>query len=460
MDKAAGFAPTEGNAVAGTDSVSDVDYRLIGLSPQYWSYTRLSVGDLNSLPLINGVDCFIAPRHLDAESDASSDQWHIFPLSRVLLRGVVTAIDKRPNGCTLIVIDDGTGAIDCRCWEESSNSAFHLPALLPQHQTSINKNGLRYDIGDSVEVMGKIKTLTAGNASSAAGSTLSENNTTQLEVRFGCVREVHATSICTIDKQQTYIANVRNSESVHWLKCINVEKEVCEQNSTMKNGKEVLSLLGDKISSSLLRDGDSTTIGKKNVLVRQCCQTSQRFRQALFYCHCEATLETLDSTFSFRDALLNHLLDCESELRHIGSCLHHSATEDCMDLYGAEPNSMPPPFLFTFQSTCSDASLSSIARSLVESTNLPDANMQRLFQKTFAAMTKDGLLSLYDPEEDLYLLVSCNRVLEPFLKRSKGMDDGGFVRPNIPEPFFIRSIPRKRLNELASYLATQQSNSS
>jgi len=74
-------------------------------------------------------------------------------------------------------------------------------------------------------------------------------------------------------------------------------------------------------------------------------------------------------------------------------------------------------------------------------------------------MTKEGLLSLYDPEQDLYLLVSCGRVLEPFLKRSKGMDDGGFIRQTIPEPFFIRSVPRKRLNELASYLVTQQSNS-
>lgn len=460
MDKAPASIPTatEGNAADGNDnSISDVDYRLIGLSPQYWSYTRLSVGDLTALPLINGVDCFIAPR----ESDKIADLWHIFPLSRVLLRGIVTAIDRRPNGCTLIVIDDGTGAIDCRCWEESLSSAFHLPALLPQHQASMNRNGLRYDIGDSVEVMGKIKTLTAGDASSAAASTLSNNNTAQqLEVRFGCVREVHATSVCVIDKTQISITNAWNGESVHWLKCINIEKEVTKtNNSTMKNGKEVLSLLRDKISSSLLRDGDSTTIGRKNVLERQCCQTSQRFRQALFYCHCEATLETLDSTFTFRDAVLNHLLDCESELWHISSCLHQAATEDCMDLYGAEANSMLPPFLFTFQSICSDARLSSIARSLVSSTNLPDANMQRLFQKTFAAMSKDGLLSLYDPGEDLYLLVSCNRVLEPFLIRSKGMDDGGFVRPNIPEPFFIRSVPRKRLNELVSYLATQQSDS-
>ena len=97
-----------------------------------------------------------------------------------------------------------------------------------------------------------------------------------------------------------------------------------------------------------------------------------------------------------------------------------------MDLFGIDANSeIPPPFLFTFQSICSDEHLLSIARDLVSQTNLPDGNLQRLIRRTFAALTKDGLLSLYDEAEDLYLLLSCNRVLEPYLKRAKGLDDGG-----------------------------------
>jgi hypothetical protein len=452
MDEVAASPLTQGN----NHQISDVDYRLIGLSPQYWSYTRLSIGDLNALPLINGVDCFIAPRRDDGteshQQQRSHHQWRILPLSRVLLRGVVTAIDRRPNGCTLVVIDDGSGSIDCRCWDDlSSSSAFHLPALLPQHKELLHRNGLRYDIGDSVEVMGKIKTLTAGNS---ASSIIDTGDTTPLDVRFGCIREIHATSVCVINGRQSIsAANVWNGEAVHWLKCIHVENEIRKRNSTIKNGKEVLSLLGEKLSPSILSDGDSTSIGKKNILSRQCCQTPQRFRQAFFYCHCEATLVALDPTFYFRDSVLNHLLNCESQIQDIESCWHRSATEDCMDLFGAEANSIPPPILFTFQSICNDDHLSSIARNVVSSTNFPDGNLHRLLRRTFAAMTKDGLLSLYDPAEDLYLLVSCKRVLEPYLKRSKGMDDGGFVRPTIPEPFFIRSVPRKRLNELAVYLA-------
>lgn len=468
MDIAAESSPTTTEGFAATDDddanekiISEVDHRLIGLSPQYWSYTRLSIGDLTALPLINGVDCFLTPRRRDESSDESErhnpscSQWHILPLSRVLLRGVITAIDRRPNGCTLIVVDDGTGSIDCRCWDDSSNSAFHLPALLPQHQQSLHRNGLRYDIGDSVEVMGKIKTLTAGNTSSIVN--LSEKaEATSMEVRFGCIREVHATTVNVIDTRQLSAANVWNSEAVHWLKCINVQNEIRKENTTMKNGKEVLSLLGKKVSSSILRDGESSSMGCiKNVLQRQCCQTPVRFRRALFYCHCEATLESLDPEFCFRDALLNHLLDCESQIHCIENSLHQSATEDCMDLFGIDASSeIPPPFLFTFQSICSDEHLLSIARGLVSQTNLPEGNLQRLIRRTFAAMTKDGLLSLYDEAEDLYLLLSCNRVLVPYLKRSRGIDDGGFVRPNISEPFFIRTVPRKRLNELASHLMT------
>ncbi len=42
-------------------SISPVDHRVIGLSPQYWSHTPLLIGDLTDLPLVNGVDCFLIP---------------------------------------------------------------------------------------------------------------------------------------------------------------------------------------------------------------------------------------------------------------------------------------------------------------------------------------------------------------------------------------------------------------
>ena len=141
------------------DAASDVDYRLIGLSPQYWSYTPLLIGELVGLPLINGVDCFVAKRdardaivnsgdesgpiEIDENDGApsSANAWRILPLSRVLLRGIATAVDRRPNGCTLIVLDDGTGSIDCRCWDDSQSGhgAYNLPPLLPEHVPDKNR---------------------------------------------------------------------------------------------------------------------------------------------------------------------------------------------------------------------------------------------------------------------------------------------------------------------------------
>jgi len=477
---------------------------------------------LIGLPLINGVDCFVkhndddlcnnlcedatamdddgcgdreengvavrADEHahgmMDADDNTDStthksqqtkpngspnnESWHILPLSRVLLRGIATAIDRRPNGCTLVVLDDGTGSMDCRYWDnsQSSNGAFHLPALLPEHEGINNqRRGFRFAVGDSLEVMGKIKTLTAGTSTSDACG-LSRRSSIPMEVRCGCVREVHATSVCLIDEGPTRMANQWNGELVHWLKCMEFSKRVGSKCNTIndtnsngiRNGKDVLPLLGDAISSSIL-GGDGmdfsafdNAMGKTSVLTRKCCQTPQRFRNALFYCHCEATLEALDPSFQFRDALLNHLLDMEMQLKRIADCTHPSATEDCMDLFGAS-NAMPPPLLFTFESIYKDEELALIAMETVASTSAPETNVQRLVRRTFAAMTKDGILSLYDAKADLYLFVSRNRVTEPFLRRTKGLEDGGFgLGPIIPQPFFIRSVPGKRISEIMNWI--------
>ena len=493
-------------SIDAASNISDVDYRLIGLSPQYWSYTPLLIGDIINLPLINGADCFVTTRNGNRSSGDSSDcdsaqdvdeddtnqckmnvvedhemqntntnndngkSWHILPLSRVLLRGIATAIDRRPNGCTLIVLDDGTGSIDCRYWDDShcGHSAFNLPPLLPEHEIINEQRQFRFVVGDSLEVMGKIKALTAGTSTTNNNDQckISGHSATPLEVRFGCVREVHASSVCLIGKGETRRENQWNGEVVHWLKCMQFTKQctairVDEANNTtsncsrIRNGKDVLRLLGNTISTSILGgDGSSdfTNLDKSNVsnniLHRKCCQTSQRFRNAFFYCHCEATLEVLDPNLQFRDNLLNRLLDMEDQLQRMSDSCFPSATEDCMDLFGVTPESMPPPLLFTFESIYKDADISYIASEIVASTAAPEANAQRLVRKTFAALTNDGILSLYNHDEDLYLLVSRTRVIEPFLRRS-GLGYGGF---GVPQPFFIRSVPKKRISQIQFWI--------
>ena len=450
--------------------ISDVDHSLIGLSPQYWSYTPVLICDLVGLPLINGLDCFVKCNHVSCdcedvelnknnqvkEGDSDIGSCRILPLSRVLLKGIATAIDRRPNGCTLIVLDDGTGSIDCRYWDNShsGNNAHNLPPLLPKHDTINSCRQSRFAVGDSLEVTGKIKALTTGVTNDKCK--LLDSFANPLEARFGCVREVHATSMCSIGDGQTRKVNQRNGEVVHWLKCIEFSHMVAAGvgaggKDIVRNSKDVLPLLGDTTASSIF-GCSGNTMDKKNILERKCCQTPSRFRSALFYCHCEATLEALDISFHFRNSLLHRLLDMEAQLQHSSDSSYPSATEDCMDLIGV-PESMPPPLLFTFEFVYKDEHLASIARNVTKSTSSPEANAQRLVRKTFAAMADDGILSLFHEKDDLYLLVSRTRVIEPFLRFNKERKVGcfGAVTPS-PEPFFIRSVPRMRIVEITNWI--------
>lgn len=481
-------------------AISDVDYRLIGLSPQYWSYTPLLIGDLIGLPLVNGVDCFVSPvsdattetlcpdleieqeyhvvhtsntSQIDSGGDGDephrelplvssqqergdSQTWNIVPLSRVLIRGIVTAIDRRPFGCTMIVVDDGTGSIDCRYWDDSKSDECMFD--LTQHDCRNKRRCSRFVIGDSLEVMGKIKVLTAGIARDQCN--LSIHSTIPLEARFGCVREIHATSVCLIDEGQSRMANQWSGEVIHWMKCMDFSRK-CSQ-SIIKVGNDFLPLLGERIFNSILSDGIGDFFSSEkaiesesnNVLSRKCCQTQNRIRMSFFYCHCEATLEALDPSFRYRDALLNRLLDMEAQLQFSSDSCFPGATEDCMDLFGAQSDTMHPPLLFTFESIYKDEVLSTIAIDEVSSTTVPSANAQRLVRRIFVAMTNDGILSLFDSEKDLYLLVSRNRVIEPYLRMSLACDEGS----HIPPPFFIRCIPKKRIAEIMTWIKARQCN--
>ena len=400
------------------NSLSDVDYRITGLSPQYWTHTPLLIGDLIGLPLINGVDCFIGTSHV--ERTATSLGPRIIPLSKVVLQGIVTAIDRRPNGCILLVLDDGSGAMDVRYWDDSYN--YNDADLVGLHRPQID-----FTVGDYCEVLGKIKAMSAGEKSKQ--NMIRTPMNTSLDVRLGCVREVHASSVC-------FMKRSTNGEILHWLKCLNFSRDV--RQNKINSGRDMLHLLGDSISSSILAmENTDFESESSNILERKCCQTPQRFRRDLLYCHCEGTLETLDSSFTYRDAFLNHLLDMETKLVQASHSAYPSFTEDCIDLIGVESESTPPPLLFTFQSIYKDVHLSSIARKLVATTAVPEANARTLVQHTFRDMTKDGLLSLFDAEADVYLFLSLERVIGPVLRNPLGA---------VAPPFFLRNVPKKRIN--------------
>jgi hypothetical protein len=247
------------------------------------------------------------------------------------------------------------------------------------------------------------------------------NPANSLDVRLECVREVHASSVCVMNQDM-------NSEVVHWFKCLKFTQDV--QQHKIKGGKDVLPLLSDSIVSSIFSADYTVESESSNILERNCCQTPQRFKRALLYCHCEATIETLDPIFRYRDALLNKLLDMEDKLQTQSRSEYHSYIEDCIDLLGCNSNSTSLLLLFSFESIYKDEDLSSLAKDIVSSTLVPEANARQLVQNTFRAMANDGLISLFDTDADLYLLLSVERVIEPYLRNSLS----GAM------PFFIRNI--------------------
>jgi hypothetical protein len=114
-----------------------------------------------------------------------------------------------------------------------------------------------------------------------------------------------------------------------------------------------------------------------------------------------------------------------------------------MDLFGvpSDTDATPPPLLFAFETIFKDTELLLIASKVVAVTNLPEVNTQRLMRKVFMALTNDGILSLFDVDEDVYVLLTCERVIEPYLRRSI-VDNFG------TPPFFIRNIPKKRIEAI------------
>ena len=411
-----------------TDRPAPLDFvRTIGLSPQYWTYTPLLIGDVNNLLLIDGVDCMVMA--------SSGGQTKVLPVQNVLIFGVITSIVKRANHNTSIVLDDGTGAIDVAYWDDDSQespqgSAFDLPPILPEHQRlKRRKSGFR--VGDSIEVMGKIKTLTAGEPAPQLGVGAA---------RCNCTREVVVKSICIATTDRW------NAESLRWLTALQFAKQ-----ADIRAGGDVLSLCGDKIQSSVVMDGEML-VDRDFVVNRRCCQTPRRLREAFYYCHCEAKLEPLDPALFFRDALIDLLLEMESRGSD-ASC--KSATEDCLDLLGLSESDQTtePPLLFRYETVNKNEELSKIARDLVLSQHSTpedhvEANVQRLFRRTFTALATNGLLCLFNQEEDIYLAMSRSRVVEPYLRWRKKQLDGY----SLPHPFFINCIPRKRLLAISKHL--------
>lgn len=386
------------------EELSGTEHFVVGVSPQYWSHSPLSIKSLNDLGLVDGIDCLVL-----------KDEARFIPVSKCELQGVIVNVDRKSNGSCLYLLDDGTGIVDCLSWVD--NDLYSLPSLIPHD----DNNGPKapYRVGDVVRVFGKIKTVSIGGIRETIKAYGREWKV------HDCVREVHITSMTCLSL---------NAQANHWLRCIQFARRALidslmtrgiqdvfegassdeihylQQRKSMLdpvcNGPDVLRLLGQEIASKAIGHADfpapDDACGSWRVFGAG-CQCNLSYLNSLLYCHCQATVVALDSHFKFRDALLEILLQMEGNV---------------------EPSSDGQPIenyqlRFKYKTLVNNGALRKVAASVVANGNKSSSSLERLFLQTFAALRKDGIVSLLDRDADMYLLVSRERVLEPHCRKAK-----------------------------------------
>ncbi|CAJ1931904.1 unnamed protein product [Cylindrotheca closterium] len=370
---------------------------LVGITPQYWAHVPMLIDDiLHHLTLSKGGINFLhsLPQHTK------------IPVSKCLLVGRIIWAKQTSDSAMAYILDDGTGLMDCVCYHNHNTDAvYELPSLLPTSSSSspflddnvneIENNHIQNKrrpiaLGTCVKVFGKIKNL----AILQNGRVLREVNAQLIEP----VYESFATN------------STKNPEHDHWMKCANFLQT--SNNNNSKNGRPstnilqplgCLEILGDRIRSQVrakrrLPSADDT-LGAWRVFGTRClCACPESIKESLLYCHCQAKVSVLycDQQFQYRDALLKHLLERQTK-------------------YAKK-------LVFSYQDIQKEESLIQVAREQEAKSgdNKKEKKKkffhQELIRSTVRALAKDGIIYHIDPDNDQYLLITREKVLEPFVR--------------------------------------------
>ena len=465
-------APTTASA---SPAIVGVEHHLVGLSPQYWAHTPLLIGDVLSLGLVNGVDCMLSasasqtlgdvepsrrtqtyndedqiPRRKRRRPSENSEDDnvpifdHIIPISRCEIVGFIVSKERKANS-TLYLLDDGSGMIDCVCWEDDVDGTYSLPPLVETYPYRSKSEGNSFRVGDCVRIRGKIKCISIGSESRTIDISVegSANNVQRFEVPVNVVREIAVATMEHASDPKT--SNGLDGETSHWLKCISFAKHIGIRSDAdaepIRNGADVLTLLGNTISSKIATRADVADLGEEDNgawrVFGPDCTCLLPHKEELLYCHCLASFEALDPHQVFRDALLKHLLE----------------------MMDKEPTN---PLRFHYGSLQGDEHLHGVATKCVSETSNPDINVRRLYFNTFKALRNDGIIHLDDQDADIYLLIAKSNVLMPYLaplinKEASALERS--MRRSNPPPF-IKKVPANRLRFVTKCLLANSKKSS
>jgi hypothetical protein len=424
------MAITELLPVAPKSNFSRVDHLTIGLSPTYWTHVPICICQLHSLRLEQGVSCLV--QELDGQEK-------LIPISRCCLVGSIVSVE-RTSASVLYVIDDGTGLVDCVFWLD--RDIYTLPSLFEDTGDGI------LQVGEIVRVLGRIECV-AVRSNGSAGMT--NNNNTKIAVRDAdtlvssdAIREIHASVVepLTASPATRAMPHTLDAESQHWINCVS-------PSSALSNAADVLELLGPEIRaqvdsrSNFSAAADDDYSGAWRVFGMDCrCELA--YKDALLYCHCQATPELLDPEYRYRDALLLTLLDMEKVVASTGS------------------SEISTHLRFQYRTVAGHSRLLQIASDEVAKSGGPISNAQRLVVSTFRALRQDGILYLLDEQSDTYLFVSRSKVLDPYIQKMQSTSHETAVeRTHLQNnrPAYLSKVPKARLQFIRKdLLSHRQSN--
>ena len=318
---------------------------LVGISPQYWAYTRMAVMDVLNLKLKDGIN-WLEPqqtkhfqRPYDTKNDDQSDHLST-PVSKCLLVGHIVYVSERKGGSKVYVLDDGTGVIDCVHWSTDAEDLYHLPPLIDLGEDKNESKG--FAVGETVRIFGKIDCLASVSNKDVDVNKIFSNTV---------VREIQ---IRIIERVEDHLV----SEAQHWM-------DSCLHNPIPLMTH--LEKLGPEIGKQILNRVNLPSVDDVSNAWRVFganCSCKLPYMEELLYCHCQCTAEPLDPFYRFRDALLQMLLFLQSK--------------------------KAKKLEFNYKQIRGNPHLLGVAMKEVADEKC-ERNVNRLFLKTFRALRNDGM---------------------------------------------------------------------
>jgi hypothetical protein len=399
---------------------------VIGLAPTFWTHIPLLIQHIqHQVHLIKGTHCLlldvadvrpIATYGKVLPSSTLPKPLKFLPISKCTIVGTIVYMERKPNGCIMYVLDDGTGLIDIVNYVDDD---FHtLPSLTGQkdHKDNIAV----FEPGDLVRVFGSIQSvsivqtptqrqeLIAMQVVAAVPNTVPGDSflrrdfsttcpiiagtSTSREIHASLITSIAATSICCSRGK----SNSVNREYEHWMDCVRFLQQQNEKSisgtllsqsgsssfqdlrlPTWNNALDVFQFLGSEIltkvvdrntllSANVAKDIDDDASDAWRVFGVHCLCTNTVCKRDLLYCHCIATPDnafTMDPSYRYRDALLSKLIQAEADAS-ASSFQRLKSIEEIRDdiINEIEVNEKCYQYLFQYSTIVTDEELNRIAQ--------------------------------------------------------------------------------------------------